>query len=64
MIFPPEITKTIASDDKPCFTSRLEKLKSRKIRELNKHKKSEMWKVMIFNYEFELSFFTKIMKLK
>ena len=53
--FFPEVTKTIASDDQPFFTSKLEVLKRKKSREFNKHRKSKRWKVMNQNYESELA---------
>ena len=50
----PEKTRTIASDDQPFFTSKLEKLKRKKSREFHKHRKSIKWKVLNEEYLIEL----------
>ena len=53
--FFPEKKREISSDDQPFYTKKLEKLKRRKCREFHKHRKSEKWKKLNFEYEIELS---------
>ena len=53
--FFPEKSKTIACDDQPFYTSRLEKLKRKKSREYSKHRKSMKWNKLNLEYEFKLS---------
>ena len=53
--FFPESTKTIASDDQPFYTSKLDKLRRRKSREYHKHRKSSKWFAMNVEFEAELS---------
>ena len=55
MSFFPEKSKTIACDDQPFYTSRLEKLKRKKSREYSKHRKSMKWNKLNLEYEFKLS---------
>ena len=53
--FFPEKTRKIYSDDEPFFTEKLSKLKRRKCREFQKHRKSKKWENMDEAYEIELS---------
>ena len=51
----PEEVKTVKSDDQPFYTNKLDKMKRKKAREYNKHRKSSRWEVMNIHYEAELS---------
>ena len=51
----PEKTRTISSDSQPFYTDKLSKLKRKKGREYNKHRRSAKWKKMeiVNNHELD-----------
>ena len=53
--FFPEKTRIISNDSQPFFTEKLSRLKRRKGREYNKHRRSAKWKQMELIYNNELS---------
>ena len=51
----PEKTRSISSQDQPFFTHKLSKLKRKKTREYNKHRRSSKWDLLEEIYQNELS---------